>query len=302
MLSLEWVSSLIERYPQDDQSPIQDFIVGPEQLRLGSAARIMGVINLSAQSWYRESVCLTQEAAIRRGKLLAAQGADLVDIGGESTLAHAERISPESQVDLLMPIIKELTRNRIPGSVETYSAKVAEAAVNSGASVINMTGTQDSEQISAIAAQANAAVIISYVQGQNPREVDSLQFPSDPFETFREYFQREIDRAASQSLNDVVIDPGLGFYYRNLADGQERVRYQMETLLQTFRLARLGKPICNALPHAFEFFESDVRSAEPFFAVLAALGKTNLFRTHEVSQVKAVLSTLSCSQPSSPPE
>ena len=66
----------------------------------------------------------------------------------------------------------------------------------------------------------------------------------------------------------------------------------METLLQTFRLYNLGKPVCHALPHAFEFFESDVRSAEPFFAILAALGKTNVFRTHEVPQTKAVLNTL----------
>jgi hypothetical protein len=58
-------------------------------------------------------------------------------------------------------------------------------------------------------------------------------------------------------------------------------------------LRELGCPICHALPHAFEYFGEEVRSAEPFFAVLAALGQTNLFRTHEVARVKAVLDTLS---------
>ncbi|MBT5708252.1 hypothetical protein OAH36_02160 [Verrucomicrobia bacterium] len=66
----------------------------------------------------------------------------------------------------------------------------------------------------------------------------------------------------------------------------------METLLQTFRLYKLGKPVCHALPHVFELFESDLRSAEPFFAILAVIGKTNVFRTHEVPQTKAVLNTL----------
>jgi hypothetical protein len=88
------------------------------------------------------------------------------------------------------------------------------------------------------------------------------------------------------------LDPGLGFYYRNLQDSAVRVRHQMNIFLNTFRLRELGFPICHALPHAFEFFRDEVRCAEPFFAVLAALGKTDLFRTHEVPRIKAVLDTM----------
>jgi hypothetical protein len=66
----------------------------------------------------------------------------------------------------------------------------------------------------------------------------------------------------------------------------------MKVFLNAFRLRNLGFPICNALPHAFEFFGEEVRCAEPFFAVLAALGKTDLFRTHEVPRIQAVLDTL----------
>ena len=66
----------------------------------------------------------------------------------------------------------------------------------------------------------------------------------------------------------------------------------MTTFLNTFRLRALGFPVCHALPHAFEYFGDEVRCAEPFFAVLAALGKTDLFRTHEVPRVRAVLDTL----------
>jgi hypothetical protein len=66
----------------------------------------------------------------------------------------------------------------------------------------------------------------------------------------------------------------------------------MTVFLNTFRLRTLGFPVCHALPHAFEYFGDEVRSAEPFFAVLAALGKTDLFRTHEVPKTKAVLDVL----------
>jgi hypothetical protein len=66
----------------------------------------------------------------------------------------------------------------------------------------------------------------------------------------------------------------------------------MRTLAGTFRLRTLGCPVCHALPHAFDTFGEEVRCAEPFFAVLASLGKTDVFRTHEVSRVKAVLDTM----------
>jgi dihydropteroate synthase len=111
-------------------------------------------------------------------------------------------------------------------------------------------------------------------------------------EMMRDYFSRQIEIAISVGLEKILIDPGLGFYYRNLQDSSLRVRHQMNVFLNTFRLRSLGAPVCHALPHAFETFGSDVRCAEPFFAVLAALGKTDLFRTHEVSRVRAVLKTL----------
>jgi dihydropteroate synthase len=108
----------------------------------------------------------------------------------------------------------------------------------------------------------------------------------------REYFARQIEIATRCGAENIFLDPGLGFYYRNLQDSAVRVRHQMSVFLNSFRLRTLGFPICHALPHAFEYFGEEVRCAEPFFAVLAAMGKTDLFRTHEVSRTKAVLDTL----------
>jgi dihydropteroate synthase len=108
----------------------------------------------------------------------------------------------------------------------------------------------------------------------------------------REYFSRRIETAQHNGVKNLFLDPGLGFYYRNLQDSAVRVQHQMNVFLNTFRLRALGFPICHALPHAFEFFRDEVRCAEPFFAVLAALGKTDLFRTHEVPRIKAVLDTM----------
>ena len=108
----------------------------------------------------------------------------------------------------------------------------------------------------------------------------------------QEYFTRQIEMATRHGAEKIFVDPGLGFYYSNLRDSAVRVRHQMRTFLHTIRLRALGFPTCHALPHAFEYFGEEVRCAEPFFALLAALGRTDLYRTHEVPRIKAVLRTL----------
>jgi dihydropteroate synthase len=255
----------------------------------------MGVINLSADSWYRESVCLSAEAAIERGGILAAQGADIVDVGAESSLANAARAGDALQKSKLIPVIKGLRAKKILVSVETYSPKVARAALEAGANVLNLTGNAGSKEIFRMAAAHDTAVIICYVQGKNVREVSDFDFSADPVEMMRDYFSRQAEIAQHCGVEKILLDPGLGFYYRNLQDSAVRVRHQMNVFLNTFRLRALGFPVCHALPHAFEFFREEVRCAEPFFAVLAALGKTDLFRTHEVPRIRAVLETMKLS-------
>jgi dihydropteroate synthase len=252
----------------------------------------MGVVNLSPDSWYRESVCLTAEKAVQRGKVLHAQGARIIDVGAESTLAHATRVDEPGQSSRLLPVIKELRGAKILVSVETYGVAVTRACLEAGANVLNLTGTDQNEELFRLVAAHDAAVIICYVQGRNVREVGDFDFSADPVLMMRDYFSRRIELAERNGVKKILIDPGLGFYYRNLQDSATRVRHQMTIFLNTFRLRELGFPICHALPHAFEYFGEEVRCAEPFFAVLAALGKTDLFRTHEVPRVKAVLDTM----------
>jgi dihydropteroate synthase len=188
-----------------------------------------------------------------------------------------------------------LRAKKILVSVETYSPKVARAALEAGANVLNLTGNAGSKEIFRMAAAHDAAVIICYVQGKNVREVSDFDFSADAVEMMRDYFSRQAEIAQRSGVEKILLDPGLGFYYRNLQDSAVRVRHQMNVFLNTFRLRALGFPVCHALPHAFEFFREEVRCAEPFFAVLAALGKTDLFRTHEVPRIRAVLETMKLS-------
>jgi dihydropteroate synthase len=292
MLKLEQLAALVEKNRAVASARVQEFSIGGKKFNFNSQAAVMGVVNLSADSWYRESVCLSAEAAIARGKVLHAQGADIIDVGAESTLAHAARANDDAQKSKLIPVIKQLRAEKIFVSVETYSPNVTRATLEAGANILNLTGTTGSKEIFKMVAAHDAAVIICFVQGKNVREVGDFDLSADPIPMLADFFSRQIEIAQRSGVEKIFLDPGLGFYYRNLQDSAIRVRRQMNIFLNTFRLRALGFPICHALPHAFEFFGEEVRCAEPFFAVLAALGKTDLFRTHEVPRIKAVLDAL----------
>jgi dihydropteroate synthase len=292
MLSLEQLAGLLEKNRAAASARVAKFSLGGQKFDFNSSPAIMGVVNLSADSWYRESVCLSADSAVARGKVLAAQGAQIIDVGAESTLAHAARVGNAAQKSQLVPVIKNLRAAKILVSVETYSPAVTRSSLEAGANVLNLTGTTASKEIFKMVTAHDAAVIICYVAGKNVREVGNFDLSADPIPLLREFFAQQIELAQSCGVEKIFIDPGLGFYYKNLQDSSVRVRHQMNIFLNTFRLRELGFPVCHALPHAFEFFGDEVRCAEPFFAVLAALGKTDLFRTHEVPRIKAVLDTL----------
>jgi dihydropteroate synthase len=292
MLRLEDLAELLEKNRAAASAPVKEFSIGSRTFAFNSRPAVMGVVNLSPDSWYRESVCLTTEAAVNRAGVLTAQGADMVDVGAESTLAHAARLDDPAQNSRLLPVIKALRSANILVSVETYSPVVTRACLEAGANILNLTGTEGGDEFFRMVAAHDAAVIICYVQGKNVREVGDFDLNSDPVELMRGYFSRRIEIAQRHGVEKIFLDPGLGFYYRNLQDSAVRIRHQMNVFLNTFRLRTLGFPVCHALPHAFEFFRDEVRCAEPFFAVLAALGKTDLYRTHEVPRIKAVLDTL----------
>jgi len=117
MLKLENLAELLEKNRAAASARVKEFSISGRKFNFNSQPAVMGVVNLSADSWYRESVCLTAESAIRRGKILVAQGADIVDIGAESTLAHAARADDAAQKSKLIPVIKKLRAQKILVSV-----------------------------------------------------------------------------------------------------------------------------------------------------------------------------------------
>ena len=156
MLTLEHLAELLAQNRVAALARVKEFSLGGRPFNFNTRPAIMGVINLSPDSWYRESVCLTSEAAIQRGRLLAAQGADVIDLGAESTLNHAARVDEAGQSSRLLPVLRGLREAGCLVSVETYNPTVTRACLEAGAQVLNLTGTDRSDEMFRMVASGGA--------------------------------------------------------------------------------------------------------------------------------------------------
>lgn len=291
MISLRDLAALAAEHADDLDLPVAPLRVGDRDLDTDTTPAIMGVVNLSRDSSYRESVVTSFDSAVRRGRVLAAQGAHLVDVGAESSNGTSARVDADGQVATLVPVVRALAEAGVVVSVESYEPPVVAACLEAGARVLNLTGSAEDAAMFDLAAEHDASVVMCHILGAHARALDGSDVEADPVPAMLESFGRRIDDARSRGVRGIAIDPGLGFGFR-LGDQRARARHQASVLLASFRLRRLGVPVCHSLPHSFELFEEEFRVAEAVFAVLAHLGGTGVYRTHEVPRVVAVLNAL----------
>ena len=243
MLRLEQLAELLEKNRAAASAPREGIFHRRQTIRLQFPARHHGRRQPFARFLVsRKRLPDGGSRGPARRKVLTAQGADIVDVGAESTLAHAARVDEAAQNSQLLPVIKELRAAKILVSVETYQPAVTRACLEAGANILNLTGTDGGDELFRMVAAHDAAVILCYVQGKNVREVGDFDLSADPIELMREYFSRQIEIAQRNGVEKILLDPGLGFYYRNLQDSAVRVRHQMNVFLNTFRLRTLGFP------------------------------------------------------------
>lgn len=297
MITLAALAALAAANADELDQPVAPLRIGSKVYDTDRTPVIMGTVNLSRDSTYRESVAVNADSAVRKARVMAAQGAHFIDIGAESSTAKAVRVSADEQIAALVPVIETLTAEGIAVSAETYEPRVVRACLAAGAKVLNLTGSAHQDEMFALAAEFEATVILCYVKGSNVREITDVTLNADPFPGIREHFAERVALANAAGVDRIAIDPGMGFFYGNLVTPATRVQHQTHVLLNGFRLRALGLPICNAMPHAFDLFEDQFRTAEGFFAVLASLGGTGIFRTHEVAHVAAVLGAMGTLDP-----
>jgi len=212
--------------------------VGGASLPVGQRTVVMGVLNVTPDSFYDGGRYFDPEAACRRALEMIEEGADVIDVGGESTRPGAEPVPAEEEIRRVVPVIQRLAGSvKTPISVDTYKARVAEAALKAGAAIVNdVTGLQKDPEMASVAAAYGAAVVVMHSKG-DPRTMQLNPTYRDVVREVKEYLERGCERAIRAGVPEdrIWIDPGIGF--------GKTVEHNL-TLLRSLReLRTLGFPI-----------------------------------------------------------
>jgi dihydropteroate synthase len=194
-------------------------------LDLSSRTHIMGIINVTPDSFSDGGDFLNAEAAIEQTVKMAEQGADIIDIGAESTRPGADPVAVDEELSRLLPVIEGIKRETLtPISVDTYKSNVAEAVINSGADIINdISGLRFDAEMKNIVAKYNTPVVIMHIQGE-PKNMQINPHYDDIMGEIFYYLAESIKIAKQAGLkNSIIIDPGIGFGKR-LNDNFEILR------------------------------------------------------------------------------
>ena len=192
-------------------APLPENLVAP-----AGAGRtlVMGVVNVTPDSFSDGGRWATTELAVAHGRQLIAQGADLLDVGGESTRPGARRVDPAEEQERVLPVIRELAGSGIVVSVDTIHAATAAAAIEAGAVIVNdVSGGLADPAMAAVLADAGVVYICQHWRG-DPRTMDGLtDYGGDVLAGVEAELRARLDHLADAGLADeqVVIDPGLGF-------------------------------------------------------------------------------------------
>ncbi len=295
MITPEYLAPLWAAHPDALAAPVRDLDFPAFGVRFTDKPYQLGVLNLSKDSNYRETVCPTLDHALYRARRMRLEGAPLIYIGAEATAAHADIINAQGQTSLLLPVVEALTAEGIMTSIDTYLPEVAEACLKAGAPVINITGRIDDPDFYLLVASHGAGVILCYTPGKTNRDQAALPAAEDIVTAQMDYFRETLERVTKAGVERIWLDPGFGFFL-NLPDGADRLRYQTESILGAFRFRVFGWPVCVTLPSSVFLFRDEVRCAETCYGTLAVLAKANLIRSHEVARVQPVLDILEYSQ------
>ncbi|MGD9134271.1 MAG: dihydropteroate synthase [Desulfobacterales bacterium] len=183
-------------------------------MELGRRTRIMGVINVTPDSFSDGGKFLSQDAAVAQGLKLAADGADIVDIGGESTRPFSEPIPAEEEVERVIPVIEKLADQlTIPISIDTMKAEVARRAIGAGASIINdVSALRFDPAMGEVASKFGTPLVLMHMLG-SPKTMQESPAYDNLIDDISDFLKDAIERAQKQGISKskLIIDPGIGF-------------------------------------------------------------------------------------------
>jgi dihydropteroate synthase len=251
---------------------------------------LMGILNVTPDSFSDGGRYLDPDKAIARGVELAEEGADLIDIGGESTRPGARPVSAEEELERVIPVILGLRRARsVPLSVDTYKAEVAKRALEAGADLVNDISALrfDPAMISLVSSE-RVPVVLMHMQG-TPQNMQERPRYRDVVEEVGDFLRSRVQFAVSMGVDParIIIDPGIGF-------GKE-LDHNLALLRGIPALASLGQPLL--VGPSRKTFIGRLLDAGPeermegslAAEVAAVLGGANMIRVHDVREARRAI-------------
>ncbi|KAF4516314.1 hypothetical protein B566_EDAN000555 [Ephemera danica] len=251
---------------------------------------MMGIVNVTPDSFSDGGCYVTVDQAVERAMALVAQGADILDLGAESTRPGAIPVGEQEEMDRLLPVLREVVkRTAVPISVDTMKSRVAREALQAGASIINdVTAMRFDPDMPAVVAQYGAAVVLMHMQGMPMTMQEDPRYDS-VVEDVRTFFAERLAVAerAGIAKSQVVLDPGFGF--------GKLLRHNLDLLNHLSSFDQFGCPLLVGLSRkAFlgKILDRPVQGREWGTAAAVALAVdrgASIIRVHDVASMKDVV-------------
>ncbi len=262
-------------------------------------SKIMGIVNVTSDSFYDGGRYKKQELAINQGLKLAGEGADIIDIGGESSRPGAKPVTLKEELKRVIPVIKALKKKiEIPISIDTYKSKVAESALKAGARMINdISALRMDKRMVKIARQYDVPIVLMHMKG-NPRTMQKHPHYKDVVREIYQFLARRIKFAEKNGIkpDKIIIDPGIGF--------GKTTEHNLLIIKYLKKFRSLGKPILIG-PSRKSFIGNilNLPVTERLEGTLAAisvclLNGAEILRVHDVKEVKRAVEVIEAIQSS----
>jgi dihydropteroate synthase len=252
-----------------------------------SRTHIMGILNVTPDSFSDGGLYTEPGRAVERGVLMAKEGADLIDVGGESTRPGSQPVTEQEEIERVIPVIEKLSKEiSVPLSIDTSKASVAEAALQAGASLVNdISGMTFDPEMMHVVQRHSATVVLMHIKGK-PRSMHvNPQYDNVIREVF-EFLRVQCEKARKSGITQIIVDPGIGFG-KNLGQNLDLMKG-----LKTFEL--LGCPVLVG-PSRKSFIGTllDLPVEDRLEGTAAAvtaciLHGANIVRVHDVKAMKRV--------------
>jgi dihydropteroate synthase len=277
--------------------------IGNKNFELGKKTIIMGILNITPDSFSDGGEFFSFESALKRGILMEKEGADIIDIGGESTRPGAKSVSIEEEHSRVIPVIEELVKKiKIPISVDTYKSKIAKKALDVGAAMVNdVTALQRDEKLAKIVADYNVPICLMHMKGM-PKNMQINPTYKDVLKEIYYFLEIRTKYALSCGIKkeNIIIDPGIGFGKRTGKGFEDNC----EIISRLSELKSLGFPIMIGASRK-TFIGNICGKTNPFpvnkrlegslaAAGIGACNGADIVRVHDVKESRRFFNIVDC--------